>query len=407
MTTYLLGFLGALMVALALYDVFQGVVVPRWTGNLFRIAPFVIRLQWPLWKWLAQRMKPGKRDDFLASYAPLMLVVLLVVWVMMLIVGYGMILYAFHNQISYDLSFGEACYLAGVALFTIGFGDIVAFGAQGRIVLLMAGASGLAVTALVISLTFTLYGAFSRREALILTLEARAGSPPSGVSLLETHAQFDLLNDLPRLFDRWEMWAAQMLDSHLAYPLLPYFRSSHSGASWVGALGAVLDAATLLMTTVSSGDKCGQRPIGAAHLFYHMGCHTVDDLSVNFFAQHAKFDQENNAAPDAGIDRAEFLAARMRLSNAGFELRDANESWDAFSRHRAVYALHLNHLARHFSAPPAQWIGDRSTVVYASHHDVHPKMLEMEEAHQNNPHREHQDDHEDYEKNEERAAITS
>ena len=91
---------------------------------------------------------------------------------------------------------------------------------------------------------------------------------------------------------------------------------------------------------------------------------------------------------------------------------------DAFSRHRAVYARHLNQLARHFAAPPAQWIGDRSTVVYASHHDEHPKMLEMEELHQNNPNRENPYDHdtngiasdagfsEDTDK-EERAAITS
>lgn len=408
MTTYALGFLGAIIVALVLYDVFESVVVPRWTGGFLRMGPFAIRVLWPFWKWWAQRRDEKKRDDFLAAYASLMLVLLLALWVLLLIVGYGMILYAFRDQIEYEFSFGEACYLAGVALFTIGFGDIVAFGAQGRIVLLMAGASGLAVTALVISLTFTLYGAFSNREALVLTLESRAGAPPSGVSLLETHAQFDLLEDLARLFDRWETWAAQMLDSHLAYPLLPYFRSSHSGLSWVDSLGAVLDAATLLMTTVCAGDKCGERPIGAAHLFYHMGCHTVDDLSVNFFARHAKFDQEDNtnAAPDAGIDRAEFIAARRRLANAGFDLRDANESWESFARHRAVYAQRLDQLAQHFAVPRAQWIGDRATVVYASHHDEHPKMLEIEELHQHNPHREHPYDHETPGENQEERAAT-
>jgi len=377
--------LGAATVALTLYDVFQGVVVPRWTGRKWRLAPHLVAWLWPRWKLIAWRMRGQRaqtqRNDWLASFAPTMLVVLLASWVGLLILGYGLMLFALRGQIHNEHSFGDALYFAGVSLLTIGFGDIFPLSTFARIVVLSAGASGMVVTALVISLSFTLYGGFSRREVLVLTLDARAGSPPSGVSLLETHAQFDLLDELPRMFNSWELWAAEMLDSHLAYPLLPYFRSSHAGCSWVGALGAILDAATLLMTTVCAGDSCGQKPIGAAHLMYHMGCHTVDDLSVNLFAHHADFAaRKRPGTPDAGVERGEFAAARRRLEKAGFALRPEDESWELFAHHRAVYASQLNALARHFATPPSQWIGDRSSLSFASHHDAHPKAAEtMEE----------------------------
>lgn len=380
MLDILLWLAGIALVGVTLYDVFLAVVVPRWTGGTLRLAPFMAQTLWPRWKKVAWRLSDERESDFLAAFAPFMLLALLALWVSLLIMGFGMILFSLRAQIQGEYAFGDALYLAGVSFLTIGFGDVVAQGSASRFFTLLAGACGMVVTALVISLTFTLYGSFSRREILILTLDARAGSPPSGVALLETHAQFELLEDLPALFDKWELWGAELLESHLAYPLLPYFRSSHDGASWVGSLGAVLDAGTLLMTTVCSGGPCGQRPIGSAHLMYHMGCHILEDLSTNIFRRHSTPELGRDGEPDPGITRLEFQQARRRLEKAGFALREEDESWRSFAQHRAVYAEHINHLARHYSTPPAQWIGDRSSLSFASHGGSHPKAIEAKEA---------------------------
>ncbi len=368
---------GLIIVAVTLYDVFMGVVVPRWTGGTLRLAPFLFRLLWPRWKKIAWRLNDDRGSDFLAAFAPFMLFALLAMWIVLLVFGFALILFALRSQIKGEHSFLDSIYLSGVAFLTIGFGDVVAIGTASRFFTLLAGACGLVLTALVISLTFTLYGSFSRREILILTLDARAGSPPSGVALLETHAQFELLDDLPGLFDKWELWGAELLETHLAYPLLPYFRSSHDGASWVGSLGAVLDAGTLLMTTVCSSGKCGQRPIGSAHLMYHMGCHILEDLNVNLFSRHTKPAVDKNGEPDPGITLQEFKQARRRLEKAGFALREEEESWKSFAQHRAVYTEQINHLAGFYSTPPAQWIGDRSSVSHASHHGAHPRAFRL------------------------------
>lgn len=357
--------MGAAIVGIVLYDVFQGVVVPRWTSRAARIAPLLVEHLWTLWRVIAFRFgTPRRREDFLATYAPFALMMILLCWVASLVFGYGLILHALRGQIPKLETFGDAFYLAGVGLLTIGFGDIVATGGPARVVLLSAGASGLAIFALVLSLTFSLYGLFTRREVLVLTLDARAGSPPSGLALLETYAQLEMLDELPRFFDAWELWAAEMLDSHLAYPLLPYFRSSHDDLSWVSSLGAVLDAATLLLTTIESGPQCGGRPIGAAHLMYKLGCHAVDDLS-HFQFNTGLYHGQKDAGRNAGVERSEFVQARERLQHAGFCLRDEDRAWEEFAQHRAVYAHALNNLAKHFTTPPAQWIGDRSTLSFA------------------------------------------
>ena len=359
--------LGAFLVGVAVYDVFQSVVVPRWTSRTLRMAPYLSEFLWPRWKAYGFRLPSQRREDFLATFAPLTVMLSLANWVLVLILGYGLMLHALRDGIKpVPHSLGEAAYFAGTSLLTVGFGDVVGTSALARIVTMMAGASGLAVVALVISLTFTLYDSFKRREVLILALDARAGAPPSGVTLLETYAHFDMIGDLDALFGQWELWAADVLESHLAYPVLPFFRSSHNDESWISALGAVLDAATLMLTTVKSGNEYSIRSRGAAHMMYGLGCHFVTDLSHYF---NFRFDLPGDMAPEvafanAGVERGEFETARHRLRCAGYQVCNDDDSWLDFARHRAIYARSLNELAKHFATPPTQWIGDRSLITH-------------------------------------------
>jgi Ion channel len=379
--------IGALVVAAVLYDVFQSIVVPRWTDRTLRLSPFLIDVLWPVWRRIGLRLRPAQRsENFLGTFAPLALIDVLLVWVTALIVGYGLMIHALREQIEPPIShLGTAFYLAGSSLLTLGFGDLVARGGPARFVLLAAAASGLAVVALVISLTFSLYGLFQRREVLVLTLDARAGAPPSGVTMLETYARLEILEELPATFAAWEVWSAEMLESHLAYPILPYFRSSHKNESWVSALGAVLDAATLLLTTLEGGHPAErseergpasrlaglERPQGAAHLMYRLGCHALLDLS-QWFRFRLPDEPEPVGEPTraGGVERAEFVAARERLAAAGYRLCEEEGAWRSFVKHRSVYAAALNDLARHFATPPTQWIGDRSTATDPRHREA-------------------------------------
>jgi hypothetical protein len=355
-------------------------VVPRWTARTLRLSPFLIDVLWPAWRRASRRFRTAqRREDFLGTFAPLALMLVLLAWVLGLIFGYGLMLHALRDQFKPRAPDpASAFYMAGLSVLTLGISDFAAVGGAARFIVLAAGASGLAVVALVISLTFTLYGQFQRREVRVLTLDARAGAPPSGVTMLETYAKLDLLEELPATFAAWEIWSAEMLESHIAYPILPYFRSSHTNESWVSALGAVLDAATLLLTTVdvepgaAAGLASMRRPQGAAELMYGLGCHALIDLSHWFrFRLPAAPEGASEAelARAAGVERSEFMAARERLGAAGYHLCEVEGAWRSFAEHRSVYAAALNMLALRFGTPPTQWIGDRSSPTDLHHRE--------------------------------------
>src|SRR6266550_4396717 len=215
---------GVLVIGLVLFDVFQAVIVPRPSTSGIGLARYIVATTWRLWRRYGESLAHAdKRERRLGAYAPFILVFLLFFRGATLIVGYGLVLDGLREQVSPPPE------------------DVWAS-------LYFAGTS-------------------------VITLDSPAGAPPSGVQLLESMGRLKLIDDLPALFLAWEKWAAEVLDSHLAYPLLCFFRSSHDNESWVSALGALLDAATLCLTTV---EGC---PEGRAKLLLAIGAHLVEDVS--------------------------------------------------------------------------------------------------------------------------------
>jgi hypothetical protein len=344
---------GILIVAWILWDVFQTVVVPRPTPTRVRLARFLTRGMWGLWRLRAnQAGTPMSREKMLGSFAPLLVLTLVGSWIVGFIIGYGFILYGLRAEMLNEPDLGTAIYQSGITVLTIGYGDVTARGDLSRVTELLAAGTGLGTVALGITYLFSLYGSFQRREELVTTLDARAGAPPSGVSMLETFARLDLWDDLPRFLAEWEIWCAQVLDSHVAYPILIYFRSSHDNESWVSALGAVLDAATLVVTSVARGPKGQPVPTGQAILTVKGGGHLVEDLS-HFLGFRG--------SSEVMVERAEFDTARDRLKRAGITLQpNAEAAWAKFAEVRSGYAAPLNQMAAYLMTPPTTWIGDRS-----------------------------------------------
>ncbi|MBV8067633.1 MAG: two pore domain potassium channel family protein [Candidatus Eremiobacteraeota bacterium] len=351
---------GAIVIALALNDVFQSVVVPRATGRRYRISSYVWRWMWELWPrlaWLLFATDEDRREDFLATFAPFMLISLLGMWVGLLIVGYGFVLWGVRGGIlPHNASFGTILYFAGSSLLTIGFGDVAGRSAFPRFVSVLAALSGLAFLSITTAFLFALFGSFQQRETFVVTVAARAGTPPSGVNLLAIAGYSRTRDDLSVLMIDAQRWAAALMESHLAYPVLAFFRSSHDEQSWVGTLGTLLDAATMMMTTIDGVND------GQARIFYNVGRHAARDLSHYF---RVEIEDET-----VGIERSEFDHACDRLAAAGYKMSDREEGWRRFSGLRSGYASRLNGLAKLFEIPPLQWVGDRSAIHSEPHGDV-------------------------------------
>jgi hypothetical protein len=345
--------LGVLVVVVTGYDLFQAIVLPRPAVARLLFTPGLVRIAWHGWRRLARLLhRPRRAEAMRGAFGPLMVLCLLAVWALFMLLGFGLELNALRDQIrTPPRGLGDSLYLSALSMFTLGYSTSVPVGGAARLVTGFEAAVGLGMVALVISLLFSLFNAFQRREALVLTLDAAAGAPPSGVQLLENMAQFSLVGDLDGLFVDWTNWAAEVLESHLAFPLLLYFRSSHDNEAWLNSFGAVMDAAALVMTTLED------LPQGRALVFLRVGKHLVDDLALYLGVPR-------DGAP--GLEADEHAQACDRLAASGYRLRPRDAAWHQFARLRRQYGPVLARLASEFEVVPAQWIGDRSYLPHRS-----------------------------------------
>jgi hypothetical protein len=339
---------GIAAVTWAMVDVFQSVIVPRAPTLTYRISMVVWRGLWKLWPRLSRTLysrNVATREEFLATFAPMALIVMILTWVVVLVLGYGTMLWALRAGLSpVPQSYWDAAYFAGTSLLTLGFGDVVARDGAPRFISLVAGATGFGVFSITTAYLFAIFGTFQRREAFIVSFAARAGAPPSGVALFEIAAETGTQDGVNTLMHDAQEWVASLMESHLAYPVLAFFRSSHDDQSWVGTLGALLDASLIADTILDD------RSYGEARLCLRIARHAVHDLA-DFFG----VDRTTRAAP--GIARADFDGACDRLAAAGYALRDRDAAWEVFSNARAEYAAYLNAMARFFQIPPVAWLG--------------------------------------------------
>jgi hypothetical protein len=279
---FLLGLLCCLGVFL---DAFQTIILPRRPKGRFRITRVFFLLTWQPWVALGQAIRSQKiRDQVYSIFGPLSLILLLALWAAILTTGFGLIYFAlgspFHEALNTGRQWFPALrtdfYVSGSTLFTLGLGDVTPTTQIARALLVLEAGTGLGFVALVVGYVPVLYQAFSRREVSVALLDARAGSPPTATELLRRHDYKGGDVSLIQLLVEWERWSAEVLESHVSYPILCYYRSQHDNQNWLAALVAILDSCALLITMVEG------EPLRQAQLTFAMARHTLIDLGQIF-----------------------------------------------------------------------------------------------------------------------------
>ncbi len=269
---------GILLIILTLVDGFETILQPRRVTHRFRFARIFYRATWRIWRFLAMRFSVGKRREaFLGVFGPLSLLGLFASWIASLIFGFALIYWSrafpLHAPDS-DLNFGSYLYLSGTTFFTLGYGDITPLSAGSRALAVIEAGMGFAFLAVLITYLPVLYQAFSRREAIISLMDARAGSPPSAGQLLLRAARSGSVKQIEQFLAEWELWAAELLESHLSFPVLSYYRSQHDNQSWLAVLTTILDTTALLMVAVEEYNTY------RAQLTFAMARHAAVDMAL-------------------------------------------------------------------------------------------------------------------------------
>jgi hypothetical protein len=334
----------------ALFDAFQTVIMPRRATGRFGITRIYFVLTWWPWAQVAGRIPDlRKRETAFSYFGPLSLILLIGIWAGALLLGFALLFYSLRVPIQDPLQphpgFFSDLYLSGTTIFTLGIGDLTPHSPWARLFVVLESGIGLGFLAMMIGYFPVLYGAFSRREVNISLLDARAGSPPTAAELIRRHA-FSGGNDaLNTLLVEWERWSAELLESHISYPLLCYFRSQHSNQSWLGALTAVLDVCALLIAGVQ------EHAARQAQLTFAIARHALVDIAQIFSLPPAT-DMEDRLPPER------FDALYQMLCQSGIRVCRDGESRERLRKMRLLYEGYSVALSRYLRMPLPPWVAD-------------------------------------------------
>jgi len=338
---------GVAIFVIVLWDAFEAIILPRRVTRKFRLARVFYKCTWTSWKFITQLIPSRKRRETLLSfYGPLSLLVLVAVWAVGLVLAFGLMQYGAGSAVNItggQPGFAMDVYLSGTTFFTLGLGDVVPRTSLARFLVVTEAGFGFGFLAAVIGYLPFIYGSFSRREVNISLLDARAGTPPTSGELLRRHAYPGGKEALRLLLKDWEFWAAELMESHLSYPVLAFFRSQHDNQSWIAALTAILDSCALVKVAVP--DTCQRQ----AELTFAIARHAAVDLSQVF--KTAPRAPTHDRLPVEDLKRIRDMLAQHGLKTDNF-----NEMEERLADLRKMYEPYLFALAEYLRLSLPPWV---------------------------------------------------
>jgi hypothetical protein len=340
---------GATLILVVLWEGFETVVLPRQVTRRGRFTHLFYRATWLPFAAIVRRVvSAGHRETYLSFFGPISLLLLLGVWAAGMVLGFGLLYWTtgFAFKVPEKIpTFLTYLYFSGTTFFTLGPGEITPVSSLIRGMTVVEAGLGFGFLALALSYLPPLNQSFARREARISLLDARAGSPPSAVELLRRHSNQHGMEALQQLFHEWEHWSAELLESHLSYPVLAYFRSQHDNQSWLSALMTIMDSCALIIVGLEG--TCERQ----AELTFAMARHAIVELAIVFKRRPRKPDHDRLPAD-------ELARVREALAETGLRLREGPDAERRLTELRRMYEPYFCALSRLLRMSLPSWMHD-------------------------------------------------
>jgi hypothetical protein len=339
--------LGVALFLIVIWDAFEAIILPRRVTRKFRLTRMFYRDTWIFWKFLLRLVKnPKRRETMLGFYGPISLLVLVGIWAVGLVFSFGLMQYGAGSAVLMSngpSSFNTDMYLSGTTFFTLGLGDVLPRSGLARVLVVTEAGFGFGFLAAVIGYLPFIYGSFAEREVNISLLDSRAGTPPTAGELLRRHSYARGQEALAALLKDWERWCAELMESHLSYPVLAYFRSQHDNQSWIASLTAILDTCVLVIVGIEGA--CEKQ----AELTFAIARHACVDLAQVFGVSPVPL-------PHDRLDAEGLRHIRDVLAESGMKLRDGTEADAKLIKLRNMYEPYIYGLGSYLSQPLPPWI---------------------------------------------------
>ncbi len=332
------------MILTVLWDAFETIILPRRVARRFRLTRMFYRLTWVPWAAIGRRKRNApKREAFLSYYGPLSTLLLLTVWAAGMVFGFAILEWAAGSQLhtpSGPANFLDDLYSSGTNYFTLGLGDVTPRSGFARFLTVVEAGLGFGFLAMVVSYLPVLYSAFSRREANISLMDSRAGAPSTTLELLSRYR--GNAAGLDSTLQEFERWTAELLESHISYPVLSYFRSQHDNQSWLGVITTILDTCSLVMTGLKDHSPW------QARLTFAIARHTVVDVAQILRTP------PRPPVPDR-LPPEDFTLLRSALSECRPGIADG-DGYERLAELRALYEPYVNALSHYLEMRLPLWV---------------------------------------------------
>jgi hypothetical protein len=338
----LVAVIGALVIVIVLASAVRTVVLPRaYPARVARVAFLIVRsVLTGLGRGAARHGRKDTREELLSLQGPFALFAQIAAWSSSVAIGFAALMWAVDDlPSSYD-GIRDALRASGSSLTTIGLfhpahvaAEFVAYAEAGV---------GLVLLALFITYLPTIYGAFSRREALVTKLTVRTGAPPTPTALLLRSWELGRLERMEEVWNSWQDWFIDIAESHTSFPQLVFFRSPRLSTSWVTAAVTILDASAIARHALDI-------PVDSRAVLSSQAGVAAFDLIGEFLG--APVGKETRPR----LPEQLFMTGLDELAAAGLPVRqDHNAAWKGFAAERVRYepdALILAGLADAVATP--------------------------------------------------------
>jgi hypothetical protein len=341
--------LGFVIILIILWDAFESIILPRRIARQFRLVRIFFRILWTFWRKIKKLIRSADRKEYLSYFGPISLILLLSFWAVSLVIGFALFNFGLQTPIQSpheEKDFLTYLYASGGTFFPVGLIDIYPLEPLGRFFFIIEAGTGFAFLAIVIGYLPVLYQGFSRREVNINLLDSRAGSPPNALHFFQRLNGGNVVEELKPQLETWEVWSAELLETHISYPVLAYYRSQHDNQSWIATLLMILDASALVLV---SRDKTLHYYAKAT---FAIARHAATDLTQTFSLTPHPTHQER-------LPKEDFKNVSASLKKLGFPLKDERAAEEKLKEIRALYEPYMQTLSDYFLMPITPFVSKK------------------------------------------------
>jgi hypothetical protein len=165
--------------------------------------------------------------------------------------------------------------------------------------------------------------------------------------MLSRHAESGALDKLDELLRAWEIWGSDLLESHLSYPMLVYYRSQHDNQSWLAAVTAITDCCALILVGAEE-----VRPL-QARMTFAMARQVIVEMARSFSVNPSRYTGGDR------LSHVDYVRMVSMLQQAGVRWTPAADAEETLAALRATYEPLLDGLAMALLLPLPGWIATK------------------------------------------------